>query len=584
MTSQVLNGDSVILNYSNFVLSGNTDIDNTLLFRTSDNPYNDGTKLTINKLSWSYTENNQACNTGITSTSCGTMSALPAGVPIYYGDLIILNYSNNTVSVGTDNSYDEIKLYYNNPVIENCSKGLDVTQNFTICDNKNYTNTIWCVVNVQGLGYLGGSDHVQKITDIPLSYGTTFFLQSFAASVCSPQNKNKYFVCNTNKPINSNNYQQYRADIGSIANQYPNSQDSPGYNFVLFPYCSYSNNCIDKVCNPDAELCPTPLCQPPLISNTLIKSGQYICFYSSQSALPVAISGDSNHTLGFNDTGSVSPGENAMTFLIKKINIQDNSFYSESDINSSINVGDPFVLFGKTSDGKNGLVYTAGNYSYPGGYNNILINNNVQVYNSTEDCSSGGSAYATWCFVSLNGTGNVSGDDPNLKQNTGIPVYFGQSYIIQNFGKGACNLAFINAVKNFPQYVSNYIESNDFWKQDGNFLQYNTPNLNLTSMSSPYPVNNSEFYFYCTTYLGGISYTSDMNVNTCINCNSDECSEAKGCCGCDTVKNISTLTSNIFDWVFPIIFIIIAIVIVVVIVIFIILFIKSLNNDPKESK
>lgn len=546
-SSQIFTGDTVYLNFSNYVLCKNNGNTTDLPFAQLGIEGQNYAAFYITKLTWDYTTNGNECKSSGNDTKCGTMYAVDAGQPIFYGDFILLFFESGQLLTSVYYDYDEVALTSETfpAIINNCNYITQTAGNsnsFNFCGDTSYSSSIWCPVNVDGLGYYS-DDHIQHISSVPLTYGSVILLQNVAAQTCVFNNKNKYLYCNTKSDLS---YPFLgKADIMSIANDYPNNRDSPGSNLCFARYCSWDNNC-------GQVSCPSPV-----LDRSIIKSGQYICLFSSQSALPVAISGSSDHTLGFNDTGNVGPGDPSMTFVIKKINIDKGTFYRSTDDEAGINIGEPFVLFGKTASGVQGLVYTAGDYSFPGGYNNVLIKDNLQVYHSTTDCGNGGSAYATWCFVAVDGTGNVSGG--NLKQNTGIPVKFGDTFMIQNYGKSICN-AFSSA--DLLKTVADYIESNNFWHQDGNTIQYNTPNLNVSSMSAAYPTGNNEYFFYSMTYTGGFYYSSTDKVEDCENCQ-DNCDVSKGCCGCDDARKRRQIIKEIL---------LLAIILIVIIVVIMLIF------------
>ncbi len=569
MSNQVLNNDVVYMDYSNYRFSNQNGTGNNLFVEINSDPLT-FQNFIISKLSWDYTTSSPAkqCNTDVTNTNCGAMRPLDPGTPIYYGDFITLFSQNGQYLVYTGNSNNAVTmssnvyglLSKNCTYIDNLPQGSVTLQisdpQSDVCSSQGYMLATWCVVGPNGEGYYGGSDHYQNITNIPLTYGAPFFLLNFSNQTCYTNNTNTYLWCNVN---NSNTNGTYIgiAVSNSISNQWPNSGDKPGATMTFSQYCPNGLNCSQVYCNPDVNVCsPLTTCQAPSDTRSTIKSGQYICIYACQSALPVAISGSSDHTLGFSDDNSLEPGNPLMTFLIKKINLSNGSFYSNSDPSAQINIGEPFVIFGKTSSGVQGLLYPSGDISYPGGYNNILVKDGLQVYDANIDCGGGGSAYASWCFVGIDGTGNVS--NGNWDAATTTPVKYGDSVIIQNFGKSACTTLSINGIVD----IADFVQSNNFWKQDGNFVQYNTPNLNITNTSDMYPANDTQHLFFTKTYTGGYIYDSDMKIEDCTNCTSD-CDVSKGCCGCnDNTKKRGILRKVIILLIILIIIIVIGLLVI----------------------
>lgn len=512
------------------------------------------------------------------------------GNNLYYGDFVVLsNYANPSYNVPLGWMYADYQNTGKDPFvgcetkkpppINTCVQSAGVSSQTVNC-TANPMYGMWVLVDAtDGFGYFC-DDHIQNFGPAPQNVNTNaqipcctsnpdntcpiwngtkrlvmegdaIWFQNVGNQLCSAGNQNVYLSKDSDNALT----------WISIANPYPNADDTLTTGFLLLNECTASNG-----------ICALPCEIPTSVDLAPIKSGYYISIFNEVNSYKVIY--DSGN-YGFDDNiGTNLRGSKTSTFLIKKLipgsslNGQD-QFYESDDPDSTINAGDLFVLYGQNTNKQVGLVGTDSEV------NNIDLNVNMQVVDGDNGCGISGSFFSQWAFVETDGTGNLS------ENVTGAPVVFGKSYFIQNLGMNKCfsinQLATLGATESC------------FW-QTSQGATTNTPNLNYDFLTDDYPGKNGEltddYQFYMLTGQGATFIKCPPGgcpVNDCLNCIGGDTSNANGSCGCAIPWSLGSKLGNLFTDILIIFAVIFGIIIAIVIIVVIISAISHAAKKPKES-
>ena len=393
---------------------------------------NDALFFNIIKMNWSGPGSD--CGSG---HNCGTLSPANAGDQIYYGDLIELYTYTNTAgktsfvgylatscqgSAANDHQHLIMSSYGSNGTqagnytamsINNCPLATNNKSdgNFTMCGSNDVRSCgIWGLVSFTGVGYMSDS-HKQNfgpanqannpnpnVTKTPVMYQDIIYLQSIFDQNCDTGNifnignsADVYLYCNTDDQgvnskltaISTNYYGYAICDTMGIGVDFPGQSEHHGYALNFVRVCTY-----DKVCGGSCAGYKIP-------AKSQIKSGDEICIYSTYNGLQV--SNINNYDVGFNPTNEYYPGDVKVTFVIKKLMMNSSQFYSNSDPEAVIGLGEPFCIFGRDKKGDVGLVYTD-DFG-----NGVILKTDSTQWNKDNGCGNDGFFYSTWVFVSIDG-------------------------------------------------------------------------------------------------------------------------------------------------------------------------------------
>lgn len=449
--------------------------------------------------------------------SSGTLT--PGSGLIYTGDIITLEFSGGQVLYVTNT----VPNIYIDNVIINTSPGNNTNE---MCNNsasggKNITdqgNALWTFVATNGSGYINDNGSING-SQSPLYYNTNFFIQNIGSRMCNI--------------LNAYEYMQARGVNNNIFNESPVSGNYPsGDNTFIFQ----------------------------LVKPQMIYSGYYITLlnvYNRQYVYQQGLGGDDN-TYGF--TSTVSPNEKYSTFLIKKYNTADGSFY---DTSTPIYYGDLFCLFGYGPGGLVGLFQ-----SPPIATNNIICNTGLTVINPNQVCNvNAGANYALYVFVDpTTGTGNLSSSSVGT-----VPINYGQGLYIQSVGQFACQ-----------QAIAYLISGTNV-----------SSNLNLSTISESYPNinenNSSNFTFvlynqYLTAFF---TASNPVTSNSCANnpnpftCTTDNNID----CGCQNPYGLGTGLNDLKYFISTYIGIVVIIGIIIFVgIVILIVYETTKKKKPKNTK
>lgn len=523
-------------------------------------------EFTIIKVIWDrpsgYNDDDDNCD----DDSCYTIRKADAGSPIFYGDMIwfYIDYDENLGYIQSPQSSGfQVSAYIaGNPKIllpmNNCNyiTPSDASSEFVLCEDEERSKGLWIPVSTSGTGYLPDNSGL-NVSYLNLTYGK-LFIQNVSAQVCEFNSRNQY-LCAGEYDLDSD--YPYILSVDTISNNFPDKGDHPGFDLTIEKMCDATSSCLG-------------LCNYKPTNPSAIISGSYVCFYSTNTNLPVDI--ESSDQLGFNDTNIFNPGDTKVTFLIKKIDTVNNKFYKSDDENSTICSGELFVLMAKKYDNSNmGFIYTAKASS--GALNNIYVYDSNQIYNDDNGCGNDGNYFASWIFVETEQSGILGAGSINTDRSlspTTRPVYFGKSYMIQNYGQAKCTSV------NTRTGISDTV----FWKQDGDIFDFNTPNLNASSIYAQFPTT-SDFYFYMLNINGTTTCkdTTECPVNDCSNC-PDECDTEAGCCGCNVGWSFGMWVGKFFELLGTILGWVIIIIVILIIFFIIFLLIKVISSASRSNK
>lgn len=477
-------------------------------FSTSDDVYGFVSGETATIIKYGYTYNGSS---GLLTPSSGLINT---------GDIVTLGFPGNQLWYIDQNSNP---VFLDNIVINTASGQNQICNESVTTDNHNLTDqgdATWTFVDTNGFGYISTNGQVNTPTS-PLYYNTNYFIQNIGRNMCSSNVVNMFEYIQS---VGQNDAFKIEAPPSS-ANDYP-----VGDTTFMFQ----------------------------LVKPQIIYSGYYITLlnvYNRQFVYQQGLGGDDN-TYGF--TSTVSPNEQYATFLIKKYNPSNSTFY---DTTTPIYFGDLFCLFGL---GPGGLV---GLFQSPTvATNNIISNTGLTVINPSQVCNTNaGANYALYVFVDpTTGTGNLASASVGT-----IPINYGQGLYIQNVGQFACQStnAYLNAGTNI------------------------STNLNLSTISDPYPnpddnnTNNYTFILYNQYFTAFFTPSNPVQSNSCNNnpnpftCTTDNDID----CGCQNPFGIGTAINDAGYFITTYIGIVIVVGVLILIGIFILIIYEATKKKKPKT-
>jgi len=270
--------------------------------------------------------------------------------------------------------------------------GTPSNQNVGICsDDTSGENTgfgIWAFVTTS-CNFDFKKDHKNIIdTNQPIYYNKDYYIQGIGQQICNTNNQNVFLYADSND-----------AGLGNISLDATaiTATDCPTEELGSYMWRAISSTEVGSI-----NLAP-------------LHSGYYFSILNVANGLMV-FQQDMGNTDG--DTGiygfdggrdQVGPGDEYSTLLVKKVNLNNGTFYSSDDPDGIVYPGDLVCLFGKGQGGNNGLVFTA-DEPVPSiiagltSQNNVVNKTNVTVYDSSNGCGKDGSFFALWMFVELDGS------------------------------------------------------------------------------------------------------------------------------------------------------------------------------------
>ena len=393
---------------------------------------------------------------------------------------------------------------------------------------------LWSFVT-PGCQYDFKKDYKQRIYTEPIYYNKDYFLQNIGQQICNINNQNVFMFADSTDSGTGN----ISLDATAIT-----ATDCPQDELGNYFWRAISVN------------------DDMSINLAALHSGYYFSVINAANGLMVFQQdlGDTEGATGVYgfDGGhdEVGPGDVYSTFVVKKVNIINNTFYSSDDPDGIIYPGDLVCFFGKGPGGENGMVFTA-DEPVPSiiagltSQNNVVNKTDVTVYNGSNGCGKDGSFFSLWMFVEIDGSGNATQGGPSLSR----PVQYGRHYFVESYGQYYCF--------NVTQKI---LGGSVYWVQVDTAGSGGTPNFNCTTIDGDYPNqpgsndgNDADWQFFMVTTDGGINFdNAPPLVNDCSNC-VDDCNVDE-CCGCDIARD----PNDWWSWWYLIIIIIFIIIFIVI--------------------